>query len=189
MANQAMNCLVTGEAPGRLGNAHPNIVPYQAFSSTDGHLVVAVGNDGQFRRLCELVAEPAWADDERFATNAARVRNRDALIPPLADHLRLRTTDDWLTALEQAGIPCGPINTLDRVFDDPQAQARGLRVDLDTPGLGPVPTVASPLRLSATPVDYRRPPPRLGEHTREVLQELLGLDPVRLDELTARGVI
>jgi crotonobetainyl-CoA:carnitine CoA-transferase CaiB-like acyl-CoA transferase len=189
MANQALNCLVTGEAPGRLGNAHPNIVPYQAFASADGHLVVAVGNDGQFRRLSELVGEPGWADDARFATNSARVRNRDELIPPLAGHMRARTTTDWLAALDEAGIPCGPINTLDQVFADPQARARGLRVDIEQPGVGPVPTVASPLRLSATPVAYRRPPPRLGEHTREVLQELLGLDAVRLDELTALGVI
>ena len=189
MANQAMNYLVSDEVPGRLGNAHPNIVPYQAFASADGHLIVAVGNDTQFQRLCDLVGEPDWAEDARFATNAARVHNREALVPALAEHLRLRSTDDWLAALEQAGIPGGPINTLDRVFSDPQAQARGLRVELEQPGVGPVPTVASPLRLSATPVAYQRPPPRLGEHTREVLEELLGLDAVRLDELAAHGVI
>ena len=189
MANQALNYLVSGEVPGRLGNAHPNIVPYQAFATADGHLIVAVGNDAQFRRLCDLVDAPDWGDDDRFATNAARVRNRDALIPDLAARMRTRTSDEWLAALEQAGIPCGPINTLDRVFADPQVQARGLKVELDQPGIGPVPTVASPLRLSATPVSYRHPPPRLGEHTREVLEELLGLDAVRLDELTANGII
>ncbi len=188
MANQALNYLVSGDAPGRLGNAHPNIVPYQAFPSADGHLVVAVGNDAQFRRLCNLVGTPEWADDPRFATNAARVRHRDVLVPELAERLRTRTTDAWLAALEEAGIPCGPINPLDRVFADPQVAARGLRRDFDDEA-GPVPTVASPLRLSATPVTYRRAPPRLGEHTREVLQELLGLDAVRLDELAARGVI
>ena len=189
MANQALNYLVAGEPPVRLGNAHPNIVPYQAFASADGHLIVAVGNDAQFRRLCTLVGAPDWADDPRFATNAARVRHRAELIPPLAERLRARTTDAWLAALGAAGIPCGPINPLDRVFGDPQAQARGLHVTLEQPGVGPVPTVASPLRLSATPVTYARPPPRLGEHTREVLGGLLGLDAARLDDLAARGVI
>jgi crotonobetainyl-CoA:carnitine CoA-transferase CaiB-like acyl-CoA transferase len=189
LANQALNYLVSGQPPGRLGNAHPNIVPYQAFASADGHLVVAVGNDAQFRRLCTLVGQPEWADDPRFATNAARVAQRELLVPLLAARLRERSSDAWLAALEQAGIPCGPINTLDRVFADPQVRARGLQIEIDRPGVGPVPGVASPLRLAATPVRYRRPPPRLGEHTREVLAELLGLDSVRLDDLAARGVI
>jgi crotonobetainyl-CoA:carnitine CoA-transferase CaiB-like acyl-CoA transferase len=189
LANQALNYLVSGQPPGRLGNAHPNIVPYQAFASADGHLVVAVGNDAQFRRLCTLVGQPEWADDPRFATNAARVAQRELLVPLLAARLRERSSDAWLAALEQAGIPCGPINTLDRVFADPQVRARGLQIEIDRPGVGPVPGVASPLRLAATPVRYRRPPPRLGEHTREVLAELLGLDSVRLDELAAGGVI
>ena len=189
LANQALNYLVSGQPPGRLGNAHPNIVPYQAFATADGHLVVAVGNDAQFRRLCALVEQPEWADDPRFATNAARVVHRELLIPRLAARLVERSSDAWLAAFEQAGIPCGPINTLDRVFVDPQVRARGLQLAIDRPGVGPVPGVASPLRLGATPVSYRRPPPCLGEHTREVLQELLGLDSVRLDDLAARGVI
>ena len=189
LANQASNYLVSGVPPGRLGNAHPNIVPYQAFATSDGHLVVAVGNDGQFRRLCTRLGAPEWADDPRFATNAARVAHRATLVPLLEARFREGATGAWLDALGGSGIPCGPIQNLDDVFADPQVQARGLRREFDEADGGPVPSVASPLNLSATPVTYRRPPPRLGEHTREVLGERLGLDAVQIDELAKRGVI
>ncbi|MDX1594137.1 MAG: CaiB/BaiF CoA-transferase family protein [Gammaproteobacteria bacterium] len=189
LANQASNYLVSGVPPGRLGNAHPNIVPYQAFATSDGHLVVAVGNDGQFRRLCTRLGASEWADDPRFATNAARVAHRATLVPLLEARFREGATGAWLDALGGSGIPCGPIQNLDDVFADPQVQARGLRREFDEADGGPVPSVASPLNLSATPVTYRRPPPRLGEHTRAVLGERLGLDAVQIDELAKRGVI
>jgi len=189
LANQALNFLVSGEPPVRLGNAHPNIVPYQSFPTADGHLILAVGNDAQFRRLCTLLGQPQWGTDERYATNAARVQNRDGLVAHLAEALAGRGTDVWLADFERAGIPSGPINTVDRVFADPQVKARGMRIDLPHPQGGTAPGVASPLRLSATPVDYRRGPPLLGEHTREVLGEWLGLTADDLDGLAGRGVL
>ncbi|HEY5790231.1 MAG TPA: CaiB/BaiF CoA-transferase family protein [Gammaproteobacteria bacterium] len=189
LANQALNYLVSGEPPRRLGNAHPNIVPYQVFAADDGHLIVAVGNDAQFRRLCALLGQPEWGSAERYATNAARVRHRDELVPRLEACFATRGTDAWLEALEQAGIPCGPINTLDRVFADPQVAARGLRVDLPHPLGGTAPGVASPLRFSATPVEYRAAPPLLGQHTAEVLADWLGLDAAAIAELEGLGVV
>lgn len=189
LANQTMNYLVSGVAPQRMGNAHPNIVPYQDFPAADGDLIITVGNDGQFRRLCAVLGHPEWADDPRFATNTARVAHRETLIPMLRQATIRRTRADWLQAFEAAGVPCGPINTLADVFADPQVQARGLRLDLPHPLVGTVPGVANPMRLSGSPVAYHRPPPCLGEHTIEVLQERLGLDQARLDDLLAAGVI
>lgn len=189
LANQAMNYLVSGKAPGRMGNAHPNIVPYQAFATRDGHLVLAIGNDEQFRRFAAEAGHPEWAADPRFATNAQRVANRAALVPLVAGAVATRTTDDWIVALESKAVPCGPINTLDRVFADPQVQARGLARQIAHPALGSVPTVANPLNLSATPVDYARAAPRLGADTDETLGRLLGLDADALADLRKRGVI
>ncbi|MEN2991516.1 CaiB/BaiF CoA-transferase family protein [Tistrella sp. BH-R2-4] len=189
LANQAMNFLVAGTAPGRMGNAHPNIVPYQAFATLDGHLVLAIGNDDQFRRFAIEAGHAEWGEDPRFATNASRVANRAALVPLVAAAVAGRTTDAWIAALEPRGVPCGPINTLDRVFADAQVQARGLRRDMPHQTLGHVPTVASPLNLSATPVVYDRAAPVLGADTADVLGRILGLDAATLAGLKAKAVI
>ena len=174
LANQAANYLVSGVAPKRMGNAHPNIVPYQDFPTADGDMILAVGNDGQFGKLCAVAGHPEWATDERFANNPARVANRAVLIPLLRQATVMKTTAEWVAALEAAGVPCGPINRVDDVFADPQVQARGLLQHLQHPTLGETPLVACPIRLSATPVQNRWAPPTLGEHTQEVLAEWLG---------------
>jgi crotonobetainyl-CoA:carnitine CoA-transferase CaiB-like acyl-CoA transferase len=173
LGNQALNYLTTGVPPKRLGNAHPNIVPYQDFPTADGDFILTVGNDGQFRKFCEVAGRPEWATDARFATNSARVANRDELIPLIRQVTVFRTTAEWIAALEQAGVPCGPINDLAQVFTDPQVQARGTRIRMAHPLAGEVDLVANPIRLSRTPVDYRRPPPLLGEHNTEVLADWL----------------
>ena len=189
LANQAMNYLATGTAPRRLGNAHPNIVPYQDFPTADGDFILAVGNDGQFRKFCEVAGLPALPDDPRFSTNKARVANRAELIPLLRQATVFKTTAEWVSLLEAAGVPCGPINDLAQVFADPQVQARGLKVEMRNSMGSTTPQVASPLRLSATPVDYRLAPPLLGEHTEPLLQRLLGLDADSIAALRASGVI
>jgi crotonobetainyl-CoA:carnitine CoA-transferase CaiB-like acyl-CoA transferase len=174
LANQTANYLIGGTVPRRMGNAHPNIVPYQDFPTADGDMILAVGNDGQFAKFCEVAGKPEWSRDERFATNAARVGHRADLIPLLRQATVMRTTHEWIAALESAGVPCGPINRLDEVFADPQVIARGLRIDLPHAVAGTVPGVANPIRLSASPVAYDRGPPVLGEHTAEVLRQWLG---------------
>ena len=188
LANLAESYLVTGRVPARLGNAHASIVPYQAFATRDGHVVVAVGNDGQFARLCELAGRAELAADPRFATNAARVENRAALVPILQALLAGRPTQDWVSALEVADVPCGPINDLGQVFADPQVRARGLRVEVPHPLAGTVPVVASPMRLSEAPVRHGTPP-LLGEHTREVLGDVLGMGESEIEALRRDGVI
>ncbi|MDN3518812.1 CaiB/BaiF CoA-transferase family protein [Aquisalimonas lutea] len=189
LANQAMNYLVTGEAPGRMGNAHPNIVPYQTFPTRDGHLVLTVGNDDQFRRLCETMGRPDLPADPRYATNAGRVAGRAELVPELTAVFRTRTTDAWLADLEAAGVPCGPVNSIDRVFADPQVRARGMQTTAEHPQLGPVPGVANPIRYSATPLGTGSPAPGLGEHTDPVLEQVLGYSGEALTALRRRGVI
>ncbi|HEY6612851.1 MAG TPA: CaiB/BaiF CoA-transferase family protein [Pseudomonas sp.] len=189
LANQAMNYLTTGVAPRRMGNAHPNIVPYQDFPTADGDFILTVGNDSQFRKFCEVAGHAEWANDPRFASNQARVAHRAELIPLIRQATVFRTTAEWIAALEPAGVPCGPINDLAQVFADPQVIARGLRLELPHPLAGLVPQVASPIRLSATPVQYRNGPPLLGEHTDAVLGELLGLDAAALAGLRERQVI
>lgn len=189
LANQAMNYLVGGVVPKRRGTAHPNIVPYQVMPSADGHFMLAVGNDGQFARLCGVLGEPALADDPRYSTNASRVAHRDELISHLEQHLVTRPAAAWLAALEQATVPCAPVNTLDQVFDDPQIIARGMRIDLPHPLAGSVPGVANPARFSKTPVQYHHAAPALGEHTCDVLRDLLGIDPVELAELEQAGIL
>lgn len=188
LANQAMNYLVGGRVPGRLGNAHPNIVPYQTFAATDGYFMVAVGNDGQFRRLCHELGLDELAADERFATNAARVNHRDILVARLAGAFALGTRGDWLQRLEAAGVPCGPVNSIDEVFADRQVRARGMVAQAEHPLAGRVPLVASPLQFSQTPVTEPAAPPTLGQHTDEVLEEILGLDAARRAELRAAGI-
>jgi len=196
LANQALNFLVSGHAPGRLGNAHPNIVPYEAFQTSDGYIILAVGNDAQFARFCEVAGRPELADDARFTSNPSRVENRGVLIPMLGDLLRARSNADWLAALERVGVPCGPINDIEQLFADPQVKARGLQIAIpeadragDEDGGLAQPGVASPIRFSKTPIQYELPPPRLGQHTDEVLLEELGLDAAELERLRASGVI
>ncbi len=189
LANQAMNYLNTGVSPKRLGNAHPNIVPYQDFPSADGNFIIAVGNDGQFRKLCEVAGLTALADDPRFSSNKARVAHRSELIPLLRQATVFKTTAEWVTLLETAGVPCGPINDLAQVFADPQVQARGLRLDLPNSLGSTTPQVASPLRLSETPVEYRNAPPLLGEHTEQVLTHHLGLSVEQIAALREAGVL
>ena len=184
-----LNYLVSGVVPERAGNAHQNIVPYQVFACADGHLILAVGNDGQFRRFCEIAGVAQWAADPRFATNAARVRNRATLVPMIGALMGTRTQREWLAALEGAGIPSGPINRIDQVFADAHVQARGMKLDLAHPLAGSVPQVRTPLALSATPPAYAMPPPLLGQHTAQVLRERLGVSPTQLRDLAARGVV
>ncbi|MGI4975958.1 MAG: CaiB/BaiF CoA transferase family protein [Janthinobacterium lividum] len=190
LANQGMNYLATGQDPERLGNQHPNIVPYQVFATADGHVVLSVGNDPTFRRFCENFGLAEMADDERFASNAARVANRDLVTRTLEPVLGGQPTAWWVERLEALKIGCGPINTLRQVFADPQVVARGMVVEMAHPSTPDgVRVIANPVRLSATPVDYRLPPPLLGEHTDEVLGARLGLDAAALAGLRERGVI
>ncbi len=189
LANQAMNYLVGGQVPQRMGNAHPNVVPYQDFPSADGHFIIAVGNDGQFARLAEAMGRPDWATDPAYATNAARVTNRAALVAAIGALSIGRPAAAWIARLEQAGVPCGPINTLADVFADPHVAARGTRLAMTHGSGAELALVANPIRMSATPPGYRLPPPSLGEHTRAVLAAQLGLDEAELDALEAAGVI
>lgn len=175
LANQNMNYLTTGVAPKRAGNAHQNLVPYQVFAASDGHLIVAVGNDSQFRNYCAALGLPELAVDPRFSTNPQRVINREALVPMLAPRMVTGARDHWLHALEAAGVPAGPINTLDQVYQDPQVVAREMKRELPHPMAGTVPVAASPLKFSDSPVQYQRPAPLLGQHTEQVLRERLGL--------------
>jgi formyl-CoA transferase len=189
MATMNMNYLTTGVPPVRAGNAHPNIVPYQVFACADGHLILAVGNDGQFARFCAIVGHADWALDPRFAVNAHRVRHREILVPMIDAVMRARSQADWLAALEAAQIPCGPINRLDQVFADPQLAARGLRFDLPHPLAGSVAQVGLPFAMSATPAACELAPPLLAQHTRSVLGERLRRSRDAIDALAARGVI
>jgi crotonobetainyl-CoA:carnitine CoA-transferase CaiB-like acyl-CoA transferase len=188
LANQGSNFLVSGKAPGRMGNAHPNIVPYQDFPTKDGYMVIAVGNDAQFARLCEAAGRPQMAQDPRFANNKARVLHRAELIEALKALTTERTTAQWIQILEAQGVPCGPINTIDQVFEDPHVQSRGLHQVVESAAYGPVPIVANPIRMSETPVRYHSAPPVLGEHTREVLCGVLGMSAAEVDRLQAERV-
>jgi len=188
IANMNMNYLVSGKVPQRQGNAHANIVPYQVFDASDGQFVIAVGNDSQFVKCCEA-AGVKFHLDERFKKNADRVRNRDALIPLLAEIFQRRTVRDWVMLLEPLGVPVGPINNLAQVFDHPQVQARGMKIEVPHPLSGSVPLVASPIKMSVTPPQYRHAPPTLGQHTQSVLRERLQLDDSRLEELQRQGII
>ncbi len=188
LANQAMNYLTTGVSPGRLGNAHPNIVPYQAFATADGHIIIAVGNDDQFARFCEAIGRPTLAADPAYADNSSRVKNRAALVAAIAGAIAALNSGPLQAALDAAGVPWGPINDLEQLFADPQVKARGLRVELDHPLAGMVPTVRNPIRYSKTAIEHRAPPPLLGEHTDAVLSEILGLENDEIERLRADGV-
>ncbi|PZW50982.1 crotonobetainyl-CoA:carnitine CoA-transferase CaiB-like acyl-CoA transferase [Humitalea rosea] len=189
LANQGMNYLATGENPPRLGNQHPNIVPYQVFATEDGYIVLSVGNDPTFKRFCDVTGQQALLDDPRFATNAARVENRALVTDTLAPVLKSRTTTDWVAALEAASIGCGPINTLAQVFADPHVQARGVVVDMPHASGETVQVIANPVRLSATPPTYRSAAPLLGQHTDEVLREHLGLTIDEIATLRAARIV
>jgi crotonobetainyl-CoA:carnitine CoA-transferase CaiB-like acyl-CoA transferase len=189
LANQALNYLTTGTSPKRLGNAHPNIVPYQDFPTADGDIILTIGNDGQFRRFCEVAGHPEWGDDLRYSTNKARVANRETLVPLIRQATVFRSTADWVQMLEKAGVPCGPINDLQQVFADPQVLSRALKIDLPYSLGGTAPGVASPIRLSETPVDYRYAPPLLGEHTNDVLEDWLNVPAEQVQALRDKGVV
>ena len=172
LINQAHNAFATGEQPPRLGNAHPNIVPYETFATSDGEIVVAIGSERQWPRLCQELELPELATDERFADNGARVRNRAELRPILAARFSEADSGHWLRRLDEAGIPCGPVNDVLAAFGQPQAVARGMRVEIEHPSLGRVPQIGLPYKLSATPASIRSAPPLLGEHSEEILVEL-----------------
>ncbi|MEG0141757.1 MAG: CaiB/BaiF CoA-transferase family protein, partial [Comamonas sp.] len=191
LANQAAGFLATGKVPGRAGNIHPSLAPYQDFPTLDGNVLLAIGNDGQFARFCTAIEHADWAQDERFATNTARVQNRSALLALMKPVMLTRSTTDWIALLEDKAVPCGPINTIAEAFEDPQVKARGIQQSLPRnagDGIGHIATVASPMRLSATPVTYRRAPPALGQHTDEVLREF-GLDEQTIADLHAQNVV
>jgi formyl-CoA transferase len=189
LSNQAMNYLATGEAPVRLGNTHPNIVPYQTFRTSDGAIILACGNDNLFRKFCEVAGCPELATDARFATNGKRVENRTPLTETLDAVFAKRTTRDWVSALEGAGVPNGPINNLAQVFEEPQVIARGMRIEVPHPTAGKVPMVASPMRFSATPIEYNAPPPTLGQHTAQVLAQHLSMSAEDIERLRRDGIV
>ena len=189
LANQGMNFLATRENPERLGNQHPNIVPYQVFPTRDGYMVLSVGNDATFKRFCEAFGLEKLLADARFATNPARVANRQLVTDTLSPVMQRETTDWWVDKLEGLKIGCGPINTLKQVFDDPHVKARGMEVQMKHSSGEMVTVIANPVRLSETPADYRIAPPLLGEHTSEVLQDLLGMDNATFAMLRKKGVI
>ncbi len=189
LANQNLNFLLSGRPPARAGTAHPNIVPYQAFATADGYLMLAVGNDRQFASFAALAGRAELAADPRFRTNGGRVQHRAVLVPELEQLLAARTTRAWIERLAPAAVPCGPINDLQQVFDEPQVRHRALRMDLPHPLAGTVPQVRNPIRYSRTAIEYRLPPPLLGEHTERVLGAELGLDAAAVAALRARGVL
>ncbi|EKS9794731.1 MULTISPECIES: CaiB/BaiF CoA transferase family protein [Burkholderia] len=189
LANMNTNFLASGKPPVRWGNAHPNIVPYQTFQTRDGWIIVAVGNDGQFRKFVEAGGRPELADDERFATNPSRVRHRDTLVPILAEMVKARDKADWIGALEAAGVPCGPINDLDEVFDNEQVVARGMQVSLPHPCGADAKLVRNPIQMSATPPEARTAPPLLGAQTDDVLRDMLGYDDTKIAALRAKQAI
>ena len=189
LAYQNTNYFATGKPPARIGNLHPNIVPYQPFRASDGEVIVACGNDNLFRKFCEAAGRPELADDPRFATNGKRVENRGVMTRAIQEFFGKRSKAEWLERLEAAGVPNGPINDLAQVFQEPQVKARGMKIELEHAAAGKLPLVASPMRFSATPLDYRLAPPLLGEHTEEVLKGLLGKGDAEIAKLRADGVV
>jgi crotonobetainyl-CoA:carnitine CoA-transferase CaiB-like acyl-CoA transferase len=189
LANQALNYLIGGTVPGRLGNAHPNIVPYQTFETADGHIIMAVGTDRQFSEFCAIIGAPQLAAHEKFRNNRGRVENRDELVPILRPLMKARTTADWVQAFEAAAVPCGPINTIDQVFANPQVLARGLQIGLTRSDGLQVPGVANPVVFSETPNQYDLPSPRLGDSTDLVLMKVLGLEAAEIERLRGSAVV
>ena len=189
LANQGMSYLVSGKAPERQGNSHPSIVPYQSFETADGHMILAVGNDGQFARFCAAAGVPELVDDERFAVNQSRVQNRNALIAILAGVLKGKTTAKWTGILAASNVPGGPINDIEGVYADEQVRSRGIKKEIANARGEMMPSVANPIRYSETEISYNRPPPRVGEHTEELLEEMLGLSTAELRALKADDII
>lgn len=189
MANMNMNYLASGMIPKRQGNAHANIVPYQVFNAQDGELIIAVGNDSQFIKFCDVIGSPELATDERYATNTNRIRHREVLIALLQDILVKRTVAEWIARIEPAGVPCGPINNIAQVFEHPQVRHRGMRIDLPHPSAGTTPMVANPIKFSATPVTYGKAPPTLGQHTKQILSTIGGFSDSDIARLAERGII
>lgn len=191
LANEGVNYLLSGRVPKRLGNEHPNIVPYKLFETIDGPVVLAAGNDAQFRRFCGFAGVAELADDPRFLTNSLRITNRDALYALLIPVFKLKTKAEWVDGLAALGVPCGPVNSIDEVFEDAQIKYRQMQITMAHPlaADGTVPLLGNPIKMSATPPAYDRPPPYLGQHTTEVLEELLGLDEVELARLRDNGTI
>jgi formyl-CoA transferase len=189
LANMGSNYLASGQLPARWGNAHANIVPYQTFSTSDGHIIVAAGNDTQFRQFLQAGGCPELANDPRFATNPQRVALRDTLVPMLVEMVKKKSKDDWLKLLEKVGVPCGPINNLNEVFNDPQVQARQCVLTMPHPSADNIKLVANPIHMTATPPRYNSAPPQLGQHTNEVLQELLGYSDQQLIALRDRNIV
>ena len=190
LVNEGLNHLIDGIVPKAWGTEHATIVPYAAFPTTDGHVILAIGNDGQFRKFCTFAGAPALADDPRFKTNKDRVRNRDAIREAMHALTRQHPTAYWVDGLAPLGVPCGPVNTIDKVFQDPQVKARGMQIAMDHPKAGrPVPLIASPIKMSKTPVEYRHAPPTLGQHTDEVLREVLEMADAEIGALRDAGVI
>ncbi len=189
LANQNSNYLVGGEVPRRMGNAHPNVVPYQTFPTKDGSVIIAVGNDSQFKRFCEAAGIAATGNDPRFASNALRIANREACVAAITPAMTLKTTAEWIAALEPLGVPCGPVHRLDEVFANPQIRHRGLKVDVPHPLSGTVPLVANPIKYSRTPLDYENPPPLLSQHTGDVLRRLLGKTDAEIETLRKNGIV
>ena len=189
MANQASNYLIGGQIPGRLGNAHPNIVPYQAFATLDNHIIIAIGNDQQFQRFCKVIGEPKWADDQRYETNAARVNNRVALCDQITNHLKQQNSQYWLSKFEDHKVPCGPINTIDQVFDDPHIQSRNMVLTMQDPRAGELKLAANPINYSRSQLEYQLPPPQLGNQTIEILQDFLEYAETTIKVLKSNKVI
>ena len=185
LANQALNYLVSGKVPRRLGNEHPNIVPYQTFATKDGHIIMAVGNDRQYAEFCRIIGAPELGSDERYKTNRGRVEHRAELVPALRPFMKARTTAEWTKAFEADAVPCGPINTIDQVFENPQVKARGLLQHLSLPDGRTVPTVASPVVFLQTPTTLSTASPRLGADTAQVLKDVLGLDDAAIAALSS----
>ncbi len=189
LANQGMSYLATGETPKRIGNTHPSIVPYQVFPTADGAIILACGNDNLFSKFCAVAKREDLGKDERFAKNAGRVKNRSTLVPILEDVFRQRATEAWVEALEEAGVPCGPINTVAQAFANPQVQARGMQIKLPHPLADEVPLMGSPMKFSGTPIEHKLPPPVLGQHADEILEQVLGLGLDERAKLRAAGAI
>ena len=189
LANQASNYFVSGNCPQRTGAQHPNLTPYQPFKTKDGYVILAIGNDGQFQRFCEEAACRELADDERFKTNPLRNTHRPELIPLLDKIMETRSSGEWIATLKEVAVPCGPINTIEEVFEDPQVQHRGLKIELDHPVSGKVSNVANPIKFSDTPIEYSKAAPMLGEDTDEVLKEVLGKSSAEINELRKKKII
>ena len=189
LANMNLNYLCSGKVPHRQGNAHANIVPYQVFKATDNDIIIAVGNDSQFVKLCKVLGCPEYATDDRYAMNANRVRHREELLPLLQIRLATRSVAEWLNLLQPEGVPCGPVNSIAQTFENPQVVHRKMQIDLPHPLAGTVPSIANPIKFSGTPIHYQGAPPTLGQHSHDILQRYVGLSDAQITVLKGKGVV